>query len=275
MKSCKSIFTWETWYFEIRALNELLIENRANINEESISWIKGLIEKQKELYEVSEKFKQMIDRLSKNNLLAEENELLQQRIKDGAYYFYNEISNWKENFSNHPFSVDTKKLARKVDSKIEEINLIIEEKLLKINYCKNGFLLDDYLSNMKLFDQKVAASSDIKVKSSYRKRTKANTILETVKLLHEGKSIEQIAASRNLSVGTIESHLSRAIRQDLIQLEDVIPLNEAQKIAEHFPRNLDEFRLAVIKEKLPPEISYGKLRMVIAWLQKIKVKNEI
>ncbi len=266
----KNIFTWESWYFELRALNELLMENKANINEESNAWIKGLIEKQKELYEVFEKFKQMINRLSKNNSLIEENELLQQRIKDGAEYFHNEINNWQHSFYNHPLSVDTKKLARKVDSKFEEIKLIVEEKLLKINYCKNGFLLDDYLNNMKLFDKEIAASSNTKVKSSYRKRTKVNTVMETVEYVHDGKSIEQIAFERNLTVGTIESHLSKAIRQDLIQLEEVVPLDEAKEIAKIFPKSPDEFRLSYIKEKLPPEISYGKLRMIIAWLQKNK-----
>ena len=161
-----------------------------------------------------------------------------------------------------------------MDSKLEEINLIIEEKLLKINYCKNGFLLDDYLKNLKLFDKKIAAVSKIKLQSSFRKRVKANTVMETVEYLRDGKNIEQIAFERNLTIGTIESHLSKAIRQDLIQLEEVIPLDEAKEIVKLFPKKPDEFRLSYIKEKLPPEISYGKLRMILAWLQKIKVKKD-
>ncbi len=136
-------------------------------------------------------------------------------------------------FYDHSLSIDTKKLSRKVDRKLEEISLIVEDKLQKINYCKNGFLLDDYLKNMKSFNKEIFITKK-KVKSSYRKRIKINTIQETIDCLHEGKSIEQIAFERNLAVGTIESHLSKAIRQDLIQLEEVIPLEEAKEIFSKF-----------------------------------------
>ena len=275
LEELKNIFTWDTWYFEIKVLNELLLENQENVDGKWISWINDLIEEEKKLYEISGKFKQMILRLSKNNSLIEKNDLLQQRIKDGAHYFYNEISKWKDNFANHPLSVYSKKISRNVDSKLGEIDLILEEKLKKINYCKNGFLLDDYLKILKSVDEKVASNTKNKIKSSYRKKVKGNTVVDTVELLHEGKSIEQIAFERNLTVGTIESHLSKAIRQDLIQLEEVMPLDEARKISDIFPKAPYDFRLSSIKEKLPPEISYGKLRMILAWLQKIKVENDI
>ena len=94
--------------------------------------------------------------------------------------------------------------------------------------------------------------------------------METVELLHNGKSVEQIAFERNLSIGTIESHLSKAIRQDLIQLEEVMPLDEIKEIVKVFPKTSNDFRLSYIKEKLPSKISYGKLKMIIAWLQKSK-----
>ena len=268
LEELTNIFTWKNFYYEIKALNELLQENQTNINDESIPWIRKLIDKQKELNEITDKFKQTIIKLNKRNSFMEENELLQQRIKDGANYFYNELIKWIDCFYNHPLSIDTKKLSRKVDSKLEEIDLIIAEILQRIEYCKNGFLPDDYLKNMRSFNTEIDTESSKKIKSTYRKKIKQNTVLETIEYLHKGKNIEQIAFERNLTVGTIESHIAKAIKQDLLQLEEVMSIEEARNIAKHFPGNLDEFRLAPIKEKLPPEISYGKLRMVLAWLQK-------
>ena len=270
LEKLESIFTWEDYYFEIKALNELLLENQANVNVESFSWIMNLMEKQKKLYEVSEKFRQILSQLSNKNSVIEKNDLLQKKIKDGALYFYNEISCWQQSLFNHPLSIDTKKVARKVNRKLEEINLIVEEKLQKINYCKNGFSVEDYINNLKLFEKEIAAVSSIKIRSSYKKRVKGNTVMETVELLHNGKSVEQIAFERNLSIGTIESHLSKAIRQDLIQLEEVMPLDEIKEIVKVFPKTSNDFRLSYIKEKLPSKISYGKLKMIIAWLQKSK-----
>ena len=121
-----------------------------------------------------------------------------------------------------------------------------------------------------MFNKEISAVSGIKIKSSLKKRVNGDTVLETVELLHNGKNIEQIAFERNLTIGTIESHLSKAIRQDLIQLEEVIPLDEIKEIVKVFPKTSNDFRLSSIKDKLPPEISYGKLRMILAWLQKSK-----
>jgi hypothetical protein len=50
----------------------------------------------------------------------------------------------------------------------------------------------------------------------------------------------------------------------------VIPIDEVHKLAEYFPRELNEVRLASIKEKVHEDVTYGKLRMVLAWLQKDK-----
>ncbi len=49
-----------------------------------------------------------------------------------------------------------------------------------------------------------------------------------------------------------------------------MPVEEAKKVAEYFPEDLTDVRLAPIKETAPPEITYGKLRMVLAWLEKKK-----
>ena len=265
----KSVFTWKSWYYTLKDLNEYILENQAKVQAESNLWITGLLEKQKELYEVSEKFKETIIRLSKKDSLIETNDLLQKRIKDGANYFYEEISKWNENFYNHPLSFRTKKLSRKADNLLGELSFIMEEILQKINYCKNGFLLEDYLKNVKIFNGSVK-----KIRSSYGKigltgdNKVPDTIEETTKYLQKGKNIQQIAEERELAVSTIESHLAKAIKRNLIQIEEIIPMEKARKLAEYFPEDLDEVRLAYIKEIAPPEISYGELRMVLAWLQK-------
>jgi len=209
----------------------------------------------------------MIIHLSKENLLVEKNDPLQKRIKDGANYFYNEISKWDEQFFNHPLSVTTKKLARKIDGWLEVISYILQEILQKIGYCRNGFLLEEYLKSRKFLVGKVK-----QIKSSYTKdkTLKLNTAAETVKYLREGKSIEQIAEVRKLVISTVESHLAQAIKNNFIQIGEIIPIDEARKISEYFSNDLDNVRLAQIKEKAPKEITYGKLRMVLAWLQKGK-----
>ncbi len=374
IEELQNIFTFENYYYALKALREFLLENQimspkesSETKPESYNWIKGLIEKQNELRDVSEKFKKMISRLSKEKLFIEENDILQKRIRDGAIYFSNEICKWHNMFIDHPLSISTKKLSDKVDAMLDEINLIVEETQHKIDYFKNGFLLDDFMKKGKFFNGNIK-----KIKSSYSKRkvsslllknikhpelykmllnmrsriseTKhlhfseifsnnairnvcenlpsvkhevinitgfgngkgnrygseiasivreycsvkninssdykpefnkttdmnevSSTIFETIHLLNEGNKIEEIANKRNLEAGTIESHLMKAISRDLIKIDEVMSISDAKKIAEYFPMDLSEVRLASIKEKAPPEISYGQLKMVFAWLQK-------
>ena len=347
-------------------MNEFLWENRIKFSSEAITWISKLIEKQKELFEIAEKFRQTILQLNKNNLLTENNDNLQKRIKDGAAFFYNEISKWNDRFTNHPLSVDTKKLARKIDRWLEEISYTLQEILQKINCCKNGFFLEDYLKRRKSFTiptkrilssyskDKLASPSDEKIphmelhhklvelrkqigkesslpdymifnntsiknlcgslpltkdellkvkgfkkakadaygdkiislvkeycrqnnvepsqkelrsKNEITQTVKSNSVSETIKLFNEGQSIDEIAKERNLVINTIESHFAQAIKENLIQIDEIMPIDEAMKIAEYFPKDLNEIRLATIKEKVPEVITYGKLRMVLAWLR--------
>lgn len=270
LQELQNIFTWKNWFYKLKDLNEFLQENQANLPPDAIVWLNNLITKQKALYETSEKFKETLMRLRSENPDAERNIQLQKRIKDAAYYFYNEINAWRNLFFNHPVKVHTKKLAKPADKLLSNINILLSEKLNDLNYCKSGFILKDYLKNKKSFNTKTSLIAIPLIQSTYSKdkTAKRDTVKETVKLLRQGKSIEQITAERNLVISTIEGHLARAIKQGLIQIDEVMSIDEAKKIAEYFPDNLEDARLTNIKEIAPPETSYGKLRIVLAWLER-------
>jgi uncharacterized protein YpbB len=193
----------------------------------------------------------------------EEDQKLQKRLKDAANYFYDKLIKWEVQFLNHPLESKTKVLAKNVDELMEQINYELDEIQQKIRYCRNGFSLDNYLQMKKSFTSKAK-----RIRSSYIKKKvlKGASVLETIDELREGKSIEQIARERNLVAATIENHLSKAIIKGLIQIEEIMPLEEAEKIAKYFPKNLDGVQLSILKIKIPEDISYGKLRMVAAWL---------
>ncbi|HSR16746.1 MAG TPA: helix-turn-helix domain-containing protein [Ignavibacteriaceae bacterium] len=266
LNELQNIFTWDNLYYQIKDLNEFILENRIKISSESIGWISELMQKQNDLHNISERFRHEIKRLNKENLSIEKNDFLQKRIKDGAYYFYNEIDKIKTRLINHPVYTNTKKLSRKIDVYLQEISYSVHYILQRINFCKKGFLLDDYLKNKESFE-----GAAEKIRSSYSKiKLKAglNTVEETVRIFREGKNIEEIAAVRNLVTGTIESHFAKAIKQNLIQIEEVMHKDEIEKILTLFPKDSDNIFLGPIKEKASPEISYGKLRMVLAWLEK-------
>src|SRR4030065_876624 len=152
------------------------------------------------------------------------------------------------------------------------VNLpLTKDELLKVKGFKKAkvsiygdkilLLVKEYCHNNIELSQQANSIDD-----SLNQNFKPNSVHETLKHFREGKSIEQVAKERNLVISTIESHFAKAFTQNLIQIDEIMPIDEAKKIAEYFPQELNEVRLTSIKEKTPEDITYGKLRMVFAWL---------
>ena len=363
MHELNSIFSWEKWRDALYELRRIIIEPKLNLPIEPIAWINKISEKQKEADSVAIKFKNQLMYLGQQPLSAEDNEPLQQRIRDAAKYFSTLITEWKMVFAAHPLSTDILKMSRGIDEYLKEINLVTHEILQHVDHCKNGFNLNSYLKQGKkitstpptirssytgnqnegaslsnhqhaeLYRQlatmrtnlakksrlplysvfsnqaisnvcdalpesdaallKVKGFGKIKVKKygvdiiNFVKeyilennittskenalspvQKKSPTVDETIRLFKNRKSIEDISIERGLTIGTIETHFAQAIVNDQINMEEVMPIEEAKKIAEYFPENIKNIRLTEIVQTLPEPISYGKLRMILAWVEK-------
>ena len=99
-----------------------------------------------------------------------------------------------------------------------------------------------------------------------RPRTEGNTIEVTRRLLDEGKTVEQIAAERQLTPGTIYTHCSSLIADGVLQIDRV--LDSAHQMAIRAAINTvgSANALAPIKAILPDYISYNEIRcMTEAW----------
>jgi ATP-dependent exoDNAse (exonuclease V) alpha subunit len=364
-----NIFSFYRWYYELKDFREELEENREEFSEASLEWLKALVESQEKTQAVADKFKEQITALSNENPNAEENEVLQKRVKDAANYFSAEMQKWKEKFYAHPFSTDKKKVARYLDASLTEVAFILHEILHRVNHCKNGFMLNEYLksgkkvetaaekiqssyaqnqdkevivdgtaneelySRLAAFRKQIASdtnaplymvfSSDaiqnvctylpqnkeslLKIKGFGKakvgqygdeviqivrdyceeynlqpkeifpakrerkpKEQKTPTVEETLNHFKQGKGISEIALVRKLAVSTIEGHLAQAIKQGSVKIEELIPMDEVNELAKHFPAVITQeyIPLNSIKEKVSLDVSFGKLKMVLAWLQK-------
>ncbi|OFY70591.1 MAG: hypothetical protein A3G23_07610 [Bacteroidetes bacterium RIFCSPLOWO2_12_FULL_37_12] len=362
----QSIFKWINWLNELFGLKEMLVENKEELPTGCFSWLEELIKKAEVIQNTADKFIDLITVQAKQNPNMEENQFLQQRISDAANYFSNELTHWKQTILKHPVTTDKRKVARELDPLLEEILQITNEMLYKINFCKNGFTLNDYLKNGKnplssaekiqssysmnqeysspvensenpilykkisemrkrvawktdssltnIFPNKVIKNicsylpSDksslymvkgigkvtaqkygddlIRLVSEYceeykitpqkfrkeksSRETQSSTLEETLKYFKEGKKTQEIAQIRNLTIGTIEGHFAQMIKLELVQIEELIPMEEVLKIAELFPKKVQHYHLSEIKAKIPvtEDVSYGKLKMVFEWMQR-------
>ena len=97
--------------------------------------------------------------------------------------------------------------------------------------------------------------------------------LETLQLLKEGKTLEQIAEIRGRQVGTVVNAVAALVETGQVEFQPAwIDRNRDAMIASACERaGLDNLtRLKPLKEVLPPEITYEEIRLVVARLRREK-----
>jgi len=112
-------------------------------------------------------------------------------------------------------------------------------------------------------------STDIELPDDTRvrkpKQEKGQTQRLSFQLFKQGKTIEEIARERSLSVTTIESHLARYVAAGHLKIEQFVT-EEKLRIISAFFLETGSKSLTEAREVLGEEYSYGELRMVLSYL---------
>ncbi len=153
---------------------------------------------------------------------------------------------------------DLKKISGFGDAKAEKYGLQFLD--IIIRYCNEH----DLTSKV---DEKVP-KRERKEKST---TPKVDTKQESFKLHKEGKSIAEIAAIRNLTTTTIETHLSHFVAIGEIKIDELVNRKKITQIEQVLNEKKDDETLTSVKEKLSNDISYGEIKMVMAWMELEKI----
>ena len=98
------------------------------------------------------------------------------------------------------------------------------------------------------------------------KKSKIDTKAESFKLFRDGLSVDQIAKERNLTAQTIEGHLAHYVEQGEINIEELVS-REKLLLIEPVIKDFTGGSIAPVKEKLGNSISFGEIKLTIAWNQ--------
>jgi hypothetical protein len=89
----------------------------------------------------------------------------------------------------------------------------------------------------------------------------------TFQKFKEGKTIVQIAAERNMTVGTIESHLAEYVNAGELEIEALLDAEKIEMIALALSEANGD-TLTPVKEALGEKATYGEIRLVKNWMKK-------
>ncbi len=96
-----------------------------------------------------------------------------------------------------------------------------------------------------------------------RPEKETDTKLQSLELFKLGHSILEIAQQRNLSLSTIETHLSFYIQQGALSIDDVMDAWKIPNIQKAI-EDIGGKALGPLKQELGDDYSYGEIRMVMA-----------
>jgi hypothetical protein len=109
--------------------------------------------------------------------------------------------------------------------------------------------------------KKAAKTADTKEKE---KPVKVNTKQVSFDLFKQGKDIIAIAQERNMAISTIEGHMAHYIQSGEIDILEVMNEEKFLLIKPHL-ENYTETAAGPIKEKLGNDVSFGEIRLAMAW----------
>ncbi len=95
---------------------------------------------------------------------------------------------------------------------------------------------------------------------------RSDTKAETYKLFKDGKSVMDIARDRNLTMQTIETHLTHYVGLGEIPIGDLVS-PEKLALIEPMAKQMGSKSLTQIKEKLDNKANYSEIRLVVAWVE--------
>ncbi len=99
------------------------------------------------------------------------------------------------------------------------------------------------------------------------KAPKGSTYETTYALVKEGFGIDEIASTRSMAKSTIEGHFARGITEGVLDIDALMPAEERDTIADWMQENPDK-GLNDARANFGDHFSYGKLRMVQAWVKR-------
>ncbi len=94
-------------------------------------------------------------------------------------------------------------------------------------------------------------------------RTEAKPADETLRLLSEGKTLEEIAQIRGRQLSTITSTVANLLEAGHVEFQDGWVSPEKQSVIQAACAKVGMERLKALKDVLPPEITYDEIKLVV------------
>jgi hypothetical protein len=240
----------------------------------AVLWAKAMLSAVKNQQEVAIKFTRQLEQLAAT-AEADGYVSLQQRIQAATGYFLKLLDESYTSLQEHINTVKVKQRVKKYVKELQELQLqfarkkeLMEQAVQLADGLVKGMQAEDLLQMVE-DKQKTAAialqehQEEIKIKPK-----KGETKNISLQMFKEGKSIAAIAAIRNMTAGTIETHLVHFIPTGEIDIKDIVAEHKIEPILKELEKGQSS---SAVKEILGDDYSWSEIRAVIQHRNKLQV----
>ncbi|MBE7179179.1 MAG: helix-turn-helix domain-containing protein, partial [Mucilaginibacter polytrichastri] len=209
---------------------------------------------------------------------------VQERVEAATQFFIPKLDALSETVLAHVAAVKIQKHVKTYLTELLELELVFFEQQKRVrkagalllaisggtSFTKENVaqLIDLQAREEKLkaaLASPVQALSDEKsaVKEAKPKKSTGDSRKISLQLFKEGKSVSQIAANRNMTVGTIEGHLAYFVARNELAAAEIIPQKKLDEILAAI-KKLETVQMNPIKEYLGKNYSFNEIRVGLA-----------
>ncbi len=260
-----------------------------------LEWSQRIAEKVNDTMEPASKFRKHVEKWLAEPTLR--TEFIEERLSTAKSYFEDQLSPLIDQILSKWMEVKTGKKVRQLSEEMEDlvndliaivVDLRKNERWVKA--ILNGQTIDRFLfqhpdienykvmkmakitnqiRETKLFE--IGGSDErkdtvIKVfgkKERGQKPKKGSTYEITLEMFQGGKAVEEIAKERQLSETTIYSHLAQLVKEEKVDILDVLDAKRLNELDELLGER-ELTTLSAVKEELGDKVSWSELRLIQA-----------
>lgn len=271
------LFSFKELLKLLKPMTNFLNNHSKLFTQETNAAIPNMQSQLQQMQAVAEKFNIQIQQLLFVNAIEHEN--VQERIIKAANYFGEQLNVITTLHAQCIVNHKTKIIKDEFIPMQDKFGKELAFKMHLINYCQQGFIVEDFYKTKFSFKPSVQSKLNITEEDFVSrsdpkpKKKKGESATESLTLFKQFLDITKVAKERNLATTTIEGHLSFFVATGELEVTHFVNLEKATIILNAFKESITTEtpnKLSALKEILGNDYSYTEIKMALSYEKFLK-----
>jgi hypothetical protein len=242
--------------------------------EAAIAWSYGILESLNRLEETAGRFRMQLESMLG---VRTDYDAVSARVKAAHSWFAAALEEQvltplKKHYKTWSVKPRTKKYLSELGM-LEALALQVQKGWQQAEWLAAGLAGGTPLAEILLDVQGTGRGPGPEEPAALPKPKKGDTYSVTLGMHKEGMSVAEIAATRGMTEGTIESHLIRFIATGDVPVTALVPPESVAVIASELERHEEAGRASAAKSALGEAYTYGMIRAVMTHISRMKTEG--